>query len=61
MFCSVPETINEIKNGNVIIVVDNDNRENVVDFICSAEYITPDIVIFYSNTRQRNAVLCFKW
>ncbi len=46
MFCSVEEAIDEIKNGRVIIIVDDEDRENEGDFICSAEYITPDIVNF---------------
>ncbi len=46
MFCSVEEAIEEIKNGKVIIVVDDDDRENEGDFICAAEYVTPDIVNF---------------
>jgi len=46
MFCSVPEAIEEIKNGKVIIVVDDEDRENEGDFICAAEYVTPDIVNF---------------
>ncbi|MCJ7552740.1 MAG: 3,4-dihydroxy-2-butanone-4-phosphate synthase, partial [Ignavibacteriaceae bacterium] len=46
MFCSVEEAIEEIKNGRVIIVVDDEDRENEGDFICAAEYVTPDIVNF---------------
>lgn len=46
MFCSVGEAIDEIKNGKVIIVVDDEDRENEGDFICAAEYVTPDIVNF---------------
>jgi 3,4-dihydroxy 2-butanone 4-phosphate synthase/GTP cyclohydrolase II len=46
MFCSVEEAIKEIKNGKVIIVVDDEDRENEGDFICAAEYVTPDIVNF---------------
>lgn len=46
MFCKVEEAIDEIKNGKVIIVVDDEDRENEGDFICAAEYITPDIVNF---------------
>jgi 3,4-dihydroxy 2-butanone 4-phosphate synthase/GTP cyclohydrolase II len=45
-FCSVEEAIEEIKNGKVVIVVDDEDRENEGDFICAAEYITPDIVNF---------------
>lgn len=46
MFCTVEEAIELIKNGKVIIVVDDEDRENEGDFICAAEYITPDIVNF---------------
>ncbi len=46
IFCSAEEAINEIKNGKVIIVVDDEDRENEGDFVCAAEYITPDIVNF---------------
>ena len=46
MFCTVEEAIEEIKQGRVIIIVDDEERENEGDFVCAAEYITPDIVNF---------------
>ncbi len=46
MFCSVEEAVEEIRNGKIIIVVDDEERENEGDFICAAEYITPEIVNF---------------
>ncbi len=46
MFCTVEEAIEEIKNGKVIIVVDDEDSENEGDFICAAEYVTPEIVNF---------------
>lgn len=46
MFCKVEEAIEEIKQGKVIIVVDDEDRENEGDFVCSAEYVTPDVVNF---------------
>lgn len=46
MFCSVDEASDEIKNGKVIIIVDDEDRENEGDFVCAAEYVTPDIVNF---------------
>jgi 3,4-dihydroxy 2-butanone 4-phosphate synthase/GTP cyclohydrolase II len=46
LFCSVDQAIEEIKNGRVLIVVDDEDRENEGDFICAAEYVTPDIVNF---------------
>ncbi|HZW37933.1 MAG TPA: bifunctional 3,4-dihydroxy-2-butanone-4-phosphate synthase/GTP cyclohydrolase II [Ignavibacteriaceae bacterium] len=44
MFCSVDEAIEDIRNGKIIIVVDDEDRENEGDFICAAEFVTPDIV-----------------
>ncbi len=46
IFCSAEDAVEEIKNGRVIIVVDDEDRENEGDFVCAAEYITPDIVNF---------------
>ena len=43
---SVEEGIEAIKNGEVVIVVDDEDRENEGDFICAAETITPEIVNF---------------
>lgn len=46
MFCTVNEAIDEIKNGKIIIVIDDEDRENEGDFICAAEYVTPDVINF---------------
>jgi 3,4-dihydroxy 2-butanone 4-phosphate synthase/GTP cyclohydrolase II len=43
------EAIEEIKNGKVIIVVDDEDRENEGDFVCAAECITPEIVNFMAT------------
>ena len=56
MFCSVEEAIDEIKNGKVIIIVDDEDRENEGDFICAAEYVTPEIVNFM--TKYGRGMLC---
>lgn len=46
---SIEEAIEEIKNGKVIIVVDDEDRENEGDFVCAAECITPEIVNFMAT------------
>lgn len=46
---SIEEAIHEIKHGRVIIVVDDEDRENEGDFICAAESITPEIVNFMAT------------
>ena len=43
---TIEEGIEEIRKGNIIIVVDDENRENEGDFICAAEKITPQIINF---------------
>lgn len=43
---SIESAIEDIKNGKVIIVVDDEDRENEGDFVCAAECITPEIVNF---------------
>jgi 3,4-dihydroxy 2-butanone 4-phosphate synthase / GTP cyclohydrolase II len=45
-FNSVAEAVEDIRQGKVIIVVDDEDRENEGDFICAAELITPEIVNF---------------
>lgn len=49
MLDPVSEGIEAIKNGEVIIVVDDEDRENEGDFICAAESITPEIVNFMAT------------
>ena len=49
MLDSIEEAIIAIKNGEVIIVVDDEDRENEGDFICAAEKITPEIVNFMAT------------
>ena len=46
---TIDEAIEEVKNGKVIIVVDDEDRENEGDFICAAECITPEIVNFMAT------------
>jgi 3,4-dihydroxy 2-butanone 4-phosphate synthase/GTP cyclohydrolase II len=46
---NITEAINDIKNGKVIIVVDDENRENEGDFVCAADAVTPEIVNFMAK------------
>ena len=46
---SIEEAIDDIRNGKLLIVVDDEDRENEGDFICSAELITPDMVNFMAK------------
>ena len=46
---TIEEALEDIRNGKVIIVVDDEDRENEGDFICAAECITPEIVNFMAT------------
>ena len=46
IFNSIEEAIQDIKDGKIVIVVDDEDRENEGDFICAAEKITPEMVNF---------------
>src|SRR5690554_4308159 len=46
---SIEEAIEDIKNGKVIIVVDDENRENEGDFIAAAEMVTPEMINFMAT------------
>ncbi|MBN8650103.1 MAG: bifunctional 3,4-dihydroxy-2-butanone-4-phosphate synthase/GTP cyclohydrolase II [Cytophagales bacterium] len=46
---TIEEAIEDIKNGKVIVVVDDEDRENEGDFVCAAESITPAIVNFMAT------------
>ncbi len=46
---SIEDAVEEIKKGKVVIVVDDENRENEGDFIAAAENITPGIVNFMAK------------
>lgn len=43
---TIQQAVETIRNGKVIIVVDDEDRENEGDFVCAAECVTPEIVNF---------------
>ena len=48
-FDSIEDAISDIKNGKMVIVVDDENRENEGDFIMAAEKVTPEAVNFMAT------------
>ena len=46
---SISEAIEDIRNGKVIIVVDDENRENEGDFLAAAEKVTPEMINFMAT------------
>ncbi|WP_114780675.1 bifunctional 3,4-dihydroxy-2-butanone-4-phosphate synthase/GTP cyclohydrolase II [Botryobacter ruber] len=53
----IEDAIEDIRQGKVVIVVDDDDRENEGDFVCAAELITPEIVNFMA-THGRGLICC---
>lgn len=67
LFDSIEEAIEDVRNGRLVIVVDDEDRENEGDFIGAAECMTPEMVNFMAKygrglmcvplTRERSATL----
>ena len=46
---TIKEAIQDIKDGKIIIVVDDENRENEGDFLAAAEMVTPEMINFMAT------------
>lgn len=49
MLNTIEEALEEIRQGKVVIVVDDEDRENEGDFIAAADYVTPEMVNFMAT------------
>ena len=47
--CTISEAIEEIRNGKMIILVDNEDRENEGDLVIASEFCTPESINFMSK------------
>jgi 3,4-dihydroxy 2-butanone 4-phosphate synthase/GTP cyclohydrolase II len=50
--CPIPEVIEEIRQGRMIVLVDNEDRENEGDLVIAAEFCTPEIINFMVEDNQ---------
>ena len=55
-FNTINEAVKDIKNGKMVIVVDDPDRENEGDFVMAAELVTPEHVNFI--TKEARGILC---
>jgi 3,4-dihydroxy 2-butanone 4-phosphate synthase/GTP cyclohydrolase II len=55
-FSPIPEILDDLRAGRVVVLVDDENRENEGDFICAAEKISVDLINFM--TRIGGGYLC---
>jgi len=56
MFSPIPEIIDEVREGRMIILVDNEDRENEGDLMVAAEKITPEAINFMA--RHGRGLIC---
>src|SRR5271155_270946 len=55
-FASVDQVLEALRLGRMVVLVDDEDRENEGDLVCAANFITPKIVIFM--LREARGVLC---
>ncbi len=55
-FDDIEEAIEDFKNGKMLIVADDEDRENEGDLICSGQMVTPDIINFMA--REAGGLVC---
>jgi 3,4-dihydroxy 2-butanone 4-phosphate synthase/GTP cyclohydrolase II len=55
-FASIPDAAADIREGRMIIIVDDEDRENEGDLVCAAEKITPEVINFMA--RHARGLIC---
>ena|SRR5438128_6959598 len=55
-FVPVPEAIEEVRAGRILVVVDDEDRENEGDLTVAAEKVTPEIINFMAV--QGRGLIC---
>jgi len=55
-FNTIEEAIEDIRNGRIVIVVDDEDRENEGDFVMAAEKVTPEAINFMA--REGRGLIC---
>src|SRR5690242_7908598 len=56
MLATIPEAVEDFKQGKFVIVVDDEDRENEGDLVVAAEKVTPDHISFM--TRHGSGLVC---
>src|SRR5213595_2405646 len=55
-FASIPDAAADIREGRLIIIVDDEDRENEGDLVCAAEMVSPEMVNFMA--RHARGLIC---
>jgi len=56
LFCTVEDALDELRNGRMIIVVDDKDRENEGDFVMAAELVTPQAIT--TMAKEGRGLIC---
>lgn len=55
-FGTVEQALHDVASGKMIIVADDDDRENEGDLVCAAEHVTPEVINFM--IRRAGGLIC---
>jgi 3,4-dihydroxy 2-butanone 4-phosphate synthase / GTP cyclohydrolase II len=55
-FNTIEEALNDLKRGKIVIVVDDDDRENEGDFVCAAEFVDAETINFLAKNGR--GIIC---
>ena len=55
-FATIEEAIADMQAGRMVIIVDDEDRENEGDLACAAEKVTPEIINFMA--REGRGLIC---
>ena len=55
-FASIEDALIEIREGRMVIIVDDEDRENEGDLVCAAEKVTPEVINFMA--RHARGLIC---
>ncbi len=53
---SIPEILDDLRDGKMIVLVDDEKRENEGDLVCAAQFTTPEVVNFM--LREGRGMMC---
>src|SRR4051812_26281793 len=56
IFATIAEAIDDIREGRMIIIVDDEDRENEGDLVCAAEKVTPEVINFMA--KEGRGLIC---
>jgi 3,4-dihydroxy 2-butanone 4-phosphate synthase / GTP cyclohydrolase II len=57
-FATIEEAVEDIRNGKMVVVVDDPERENEGDLVCAAQFATPEAVNFMATHARGLICLC---